>query len=281
MTRSGAIDAADQSSEGALRTALVTGASSGIGMAIARLLAAKGFNVVVLARRRDKLEKLCAELSERWGVQALPLVADLAVADTPAQVAAELASRSVRIDFLVNNAGYAQLGRYELGSWDEHLKRVRVMGTSTLELTHRLLPGMVEHRWGRIINVASIAGLFTATPQDVLYAATKSMVIKFSEGIAAEYAGLGINCTVSQPGFTDTEIFSTSEFQNQVQSNPFMKMALMSPETVARQAYSAVMSGDRAIVHGWHHKMLAWVLLYLPESLRRALSIRLANVEHD
>lgn len=281
MTRSAPIDDTDHSADGAGRAALITGASSGIGLAISRLLAAKGFDVVVLARRRERLENLCAELSDRWAVHAHPLVADLADPQTPKRVADELAGQGTHIDLLVNNAGYAHLGRYELGTWDDHRQRVQVMGIATLELTHRLLPAMVAQRWGRIINVASIAGLFTATPQDVLYAATKSMVIKFSEGIAAEYADLGIKCVASLPGFTDTEIFATSEFQNQVQSNPAMRMALMSPECVARQAYDAVMAGRRSLVHGWHHKMLALGLLHAPEPVRRSMSIRLANVEHD
>jgi len=281
MTRSGEIDSLDRGSEGVGRTALVTGASSGIGRATAQLLAAKGFDVFVLARRRDRLESLCADIVGRWGVNAQPVVADLGDPDAPAQVAADLADQRRRIDFLVNNAGYARLGRFDTGTWDDHLQRVRVMGISTLELTHRLLPGMVEHQWGRIINVASIAGLFTATPQDVVYAATKSMVIKFSEGIAAEYADQGINCLASAPGFTDTEIFATSRFQNQVQSNPAMRMALMSPTCVAREAYAAVMSGRRMLVHGWHHKALAVALLHTPLAVRRRASIRLADVKHD
>jgi short-subunit dehydrogenase len=281
MTRSGAIDDADRGRDGVGRTALVTGASSGIGRATAQLLAAKSFDVFALARRKDRLEALCDELTGRWGVYAQPVVADLADPDTPERVVAFLANGGQRADFLVNNAGYARLGRYDTGSWDEHLQRVRVMGVSTLELTHRLLPAMVQQRWGRIVNVASIAGLFTATPQDVLYAATKSMVVKFSEGISAEYAGLGVNCLASLPGFTDTEIFSTSKFQNQVQSNLAMRMALMSPECVAREAYSAVMSGRRQLVHGWHHKALAVALLHTPTSVRRSMSIRLSNVRLD
>jgi hypothetical protein len=281
MTRSGPVDDADRGLEGVGRTALVTGASSGIGCATAQLLAAKGFDVFALARRRDRLETLCAELTGRWGVRAQPVVADLAVADTPERVADDLDDQGMRIDFLVNNAGYARLGRYDTVSWDEHLQRLRVMGISTLELTHRLLPAMVEQRWGRIINVASIAGLFTCTPQDVLYAATKSMIVKFSEGISAEYAGLGVSCLASLPGFTDTEIFSTSKFEKQVQSNPAMRMALMSPECVAREAYTAVMADRRLRVHGWHHKALAVALLHTPTAVRRSMSIRMADVQHD
>lgn len=281
LTRSDPIDDSDRGTEGAGRVALITGASSGIGYATAQLLAAKGFDVFVLARRRDRLEALCAELTGRWGVRAQPVVADLGVADTPEKVAGDLAQQGTRIDFLVNNAGYARLGRYDTVSWDEHLQRLRVMGTATLELTHRLLPAMVEQRWGRIINVASIAGLLTCTPQDVLYAATKSMIVKFSEGIAAEYAELGVNCLASLPGFTDTEIFATSKFEKQVQSNLAMRMALMTPECVVREAYNGVMSERRLLVHGWHHKALAMALLHTPLSVRRTMSIRLANVQHD
>lgn len=105
MTRSGEVDSLDRGSEGAGRTALVTGASSGIGRATAQLLAAKGFDVFVLARRRDRLEALCADIVGRWGVNAQPVVADLGDPDTPAQVAAQLADQGRRIDFLVNNAG--------------------------------------------------------------------------------------------------------------------------------------------------------------------------------
>lgn len=276
-----AIGNADRAQDGSGRTALVTGASSGIGMAMSQLLAAKGFGVVTLARRKDRLDTLCAQLTDRWNVPAYPLAADLALADTPARVVDELKVLGIEVDFLVNNAGYAHLGRYEQSTWETHEARVRVMGTSTLELTHRLLPTMVEHQWGRIINVASIAGLFEGSPRDVLYSATKSMVIKFSEGIAAEYADLGINCTASIPGFTATEIFSTSRFENHVQSNPAMRMALMQPETVARQAYQAVMTSRPSIVHGWHHKALAAALLHLPKPIRRQLAIRIASVEMD
>jgi len=281
MARPRPINNADQASDGAGRTALVTGASSGIGMAMSKLLAAKGFGVVVLARRKDRLEALAEELTDRWGVRAHPLSADLADAATPTRVVDELRDLAVDIDFLVNNAGYANLGLFHKSPWEEHEARVRVMGISTLELTHRLLPGMVERQYGRIINVASIAGVFTCTSRDVLYAATKSMVIKFSEGIAADYSDLGINCVASIPGFTDTEIFSTSSFENHVQSNPLMRMALMRPETVARQAYQAVMSGQRSIVHGWHHKALAATMMHMPFGIRRQLAIRLSSVEID
>jgi short-subunit dehydrogenase len=275
------IDEVDRSDEGRGRTAVITGASSGIGLAMTQLLAAKGYAVLPLARREDRLASLSEHVRERWGVAAEPIVADLSESATPARVIADLTNRGQRVDVLVNNAGFSKLGRYDTISWPEHEERVRVLGLATLELTHRALPHMVERRWGRIINVASIAGLFSGTPQDVLYSATKSMVIKFSEGIDAEFHSLGIHCVASLPGFTDTEIFEASGFADEVAANPLYRRALMPPETVAREAYAAVMAGRSFVTHGAHHKVLGLALTHMPRALRLRLSHRLSRLEPD
>jgi short-subunit dehydrogenase len=274
--RGAAIDERDRATDGVNRIALVTGASSGIGRSIAELLAAKGFAVVLVARRRERLEAISTELTERWGVDARPLVADLARPEAPAEIAAELEASGRAVDFLVNNAGYGQPGRYDSVAWADHEHRLRVMGIAPLELTHRLLPGMVTRRWGRIVNVASIASLFSGTPQDAVYGASKALVQRFSEGIDAEFRELGIRCTASLPGFTDTEIFETSGLTAWAR-NPVYRAALMSPATVARQAYDAVMSGRPLLVHGRHHRALALVLLHSPPAVRRGLSHAMAS----
>jgi short-subunit dehydrogenase len=249
---------------------------------MAELLAAKGFAVILVARRRERLVAICDDLAQRWGVEAQPLVADLATPEAPAEIAAGVEASGRSVDFLVNNAGYSQIGRYDTFGWDDHERRLRVMGIATLELTHRLLPGMVERRWGRIVNVGSIAGLFSSTPQDAVYGATKAMVQRFSESIDAEFRELGVRCTVSIPGFTDTEIFETSGFADHVARNPLYRAALMSPDTVARQAYAAVMSGRSLIVHGLHHRALAFAVLHAPQAIRRGLSNALAGrIEPD
>jgi hypothetical protein len=271
------IDERDRGSEGAGRTALVTGASSGIGRAMAELLAAKGFDVVLVARRHDRLVSIAQELAQRWGRTGHPLVADLARASSPERIVTELETSGTTIDFLVNNAGYSQLGRYDAHSWEDHERRLRVLGIATLELTHRLLPGMVDRGWGRIVNVGSIAGLFSGTPQDAVYGVTKAMVQRFSESIDAEFRTAGIRCTASIPGFTDTEIFETTGFADHVARNPVYRAALMSPATVARQAYDAVMSGRPLVIHGAHHRALATVLLHTPLPLRRRLSNSMAG----
>jgi short-subunit dehydrogenase len=271
------INELDRAGDGDGKTALVTGASSGIGRALAELLAAKGYRVVMLARRRERLEAMSVSIRNRWGVDALPLIADLSDPKTPAKVVEELPALTSGIDLLVNNAGFSAPGRYHVRSWTEHERRLQVMGIATLELTHRLLPGMVERRWGRIINVASIAALFSGTPQDVVYGATKALVFNFSLGIDAEFRNQGIRCTVSVPGFTDTEIFDASGFSNRVSQNRAYRAAMMAPETVARQAYGGVMRGQPVVIHGRHHRALAFLLVHAPSATRRMISSALSN----
>jgi hypothetical protein len=239
---------------------------------MAELLAAEGYNVVLVARRRERLEAIARRLGERYEVELRSLPADLSDPKTPARIASELASSSTEVDLLVNNAGYSSPGEYHAHSWAEHERRLRVMGTASLELTHRLLPGMLERRWGRIINVASLAALFTGTPYDVVYGATKALVLKFSQGIDSELRHLGIRCTVSLPGLTDTEIFEVSGFADNVNRHRIYRLAMMTPETVVREAYAAVMRGRPVVVHGRHHRALALALLHAPPRIRQALS---------
>ncbi len=251
---------------------MVTGASSGIGRAMAELLAAKGFDVILVARRQERLAAISKELKERRQVDAMPLVADLANPATPSDIVAKVAASGRRVDFLVNNAGYSQRGRYNTFSWDDHAKRLQVMGTSTLELTHRFLPGMVERGWGRIINVSSLSALFPCAPTEAMYSATKAMVQRFTESVDAEFCALGVRCTTSIPGFTDTEIFEAGEggFEG-VKDNAVFRAMMMSPATVARQAYSAVMSGRPQVIHGFRHILLGFLLQHTPLRFARWL----------
>jgi len=261
-----------RASDGAGRTALVTGASSGIGRAMSELLAAQGFDVVLVARRRDRLEALAEQLTQHWGVRGHPVVADLGETQAPEKLVEQVHASGLAVDFLVNNAGNLQAGRYDAHPWTDHAQRIRLMAIAPLELTHRLLPGMVAQGWGRIINVSSIAAFFWSTPSDVVYGSVKALVQRFSESVDAEFRDAGVRCTASLPGFTDTEL--TAEHSN---SNRISRAMLMSPETVAREAYEAVMAGRPLVIHGRHHRVLAVVLHYAPLPLRRRLSTTLAQ----
>ena len=141
------------------RTALITGASSGIGEAFAEVFAAHGFDLVITARREDRLRAVAARLEERYGIRVLVFVADHARQDTAERLCAELAARGLTIDALVNNAGYGVPGTFVASPWQRHQDMLQVMVVGLAELTHRLLPGMIDRGYGRIINVASLAGL--------------------------------------------------------------------------------------------------------------------------
>ncbi len=188
--------------EGQGKTALVTGASSGIGKAFAELLAEKGYALVLTARRRDRLDALAAALRQRHGIETHTIVADLAEPDASSRIVAELQQRRLTIDFLVNNAGYGVPGSYVNVAWPDHARFMQVMVTAVLDLTYRLFPAMLERGWGRIINIASVAGMVPAPAGHTLYGASKAFLIRFSEALSAEGAPKGVHVTAVCPGFT-------------------------------------------------------------------------------
>jgi uncharacterized protein len=271
----------DRSDEGRGRTALVSGASSGIGRSMAELLAAKGYDVVPVARRRQRLDQLKAELEPRWRVSVDPMEADLGEPDGPSRVLALLGEQDRRIDFLVNNAGNSWVGRYETVPWEVHEERLRLMVLAAFRLSHGVLPGMVDRGWGRIVNMSSIAGLFTGFPTDITYNAIKGMLERFSEGIDGEYRELGIRSTVSMPGPTATEIFEGPNSSADVGDSMLFSKVQMTPQYVARKTYAAVMRGKPMIAPGPHNAALAVVLQYGPRPVRRRLSAALCKLMED
>ena len=151
-----------------------------------RCFAAEGFDVVITARRETRLRDVQARLQEKYSARVDVIPEDLNDAAAPARLCAELEARGLMIDVLVNNAGYGVPGSYVASSWDVHARFLQIMVTAVAELTYRLLPGMMERRYGRIINVASLAGLVPSPAGHTLYAAAKAFLIKFSESLAHE-----------------------------------------------------------------------------------------------
>ena len=156
------------------RTVLITGASAGIGEAFAEKYAAERFDLVITARREDRLRKLAERLAREHGVRVRVIVQDLAHPDAPSRLCEQISAESLTIDVLVNNAGYGIPGSYLTSPWEHHAAQMQVMITATAELTHRLLPAMVARGYGRIINVASLAALVPAPAGHTLYAACKA-----------------------------------------------------------------------------------------------------------
>jgi uncharacterized protein len=255
--------------EGSGRTALVTGASAGIGAAFARVLAERGYRVILTARRVDRLEAIATALRDRHGVEADTIGADLADPASPARLVAELERRGLQVDLLVNNAGYGVPGRFEQPSWAQHEAFVRVMVTAVCELTYRLLPGMVERQWGRIINVASLAGHLPAPAGHTLYAASKSFLIRFSEALAAERAADGVFTTAVCPGFTYSEFHDVTGTRAKVSQMP--AFLWMDAASVAEQGYAAVMRGNPVYIPGGANRTIAWLARVFPAGVVRRL----------
>ncbi len=260
------------------RRALVTGASAGIGQAFARVLAAEGYELILIARRADRLEALANELNDRHGTRSHVLAADLAETGASQRVCEWLAAKSLTVDVLVNNAGYGVPGSYAGTTWEQQRDFLQVLVVALAELTHRLLPGMIERRWGRIINVASLAGLLPGVAGHTLYAASKALVITFSESLALEVARHGVHVTASCPGFTLTEFHDVTGTRAMVSKMPSYFWS--NADTVARESYEAVMAGVPVYVPGRLNRSIAALSRMLPRRLvlaamkRRAGSFR-------
>ena len=257
------------------KTALITGASSGIGEAFADLFAAEGFDVVITARREDRLRVVAERIERKHGGRVHVIVSDLARRDAVERLCAEIAARGLHIDALVNNAGYGVPGVYSASPWTRHDEFVQVLVTSVAELTHRLLPGMVQRGYGRIINIASLAGLVPAPAGHTLYAASKAFVIKFSEALAHEVRPSGVHVTALCPGFTLSEFHDVTGTRNQVKRLP--PWLWMDAATVARQGFDAVMAGTPIYVSGRINRTIATLVRFIPQWLVRSISRRVGR----
>jgi short-subunit dehydrogenase len=244
------------------RFALVTGASAGIGLAFARELAARRANVILTARRRERLEALARTLRETYGVQAHVIVEDLADPNGAGRLVHALSNGRFNVDILINNAGYGVPGRYATTTWEQQRDFLQVMVVAVAELTHRLVPAMIDRRWGRVVNVASLAGLLPGVAGHTLYAASKSFVISFSESLALETARDGIHVTASCPGFTHSEFHDVTGTREHVHKLP--KFMWSDAPTVARESLDAVMRGDAIYVPGRVNRSLAAAARVLP-----------------
>ncbi|HYD46325.1 MAG TPA: SDR family oxidoreductase [Phenylobacterium sp.] len=250
------------------RVALVTGASAGIGEAFARLYAAEGCDLVLTARREDRLRRLAAELGERFGVDAQVIAADLADPAAPAAIVEALRGRPV--DILVNNAGYGLPGVYAETRWADQQAFLQVLLTAVCELTHRLLPGMIARRYGRVINVASLAGLVPGGPGSTLYGATKSFLVGFSESLNIETAESGVHVTALCPGFTWSEFHDANGARERVNRN-VPRWAWQDAEAVARAGMRAVEANRAVAVPGLANKAIALLARLTPDAWALAL----------
>jgi len=257
------------------RTALITGASAGIGLALAEVFAREGWDLVLTARRADRLRAAAGDLAGRFACRVHVVVADLADPSAPARIVDDVARAGLSVDALVNNAGYGLTGRFAETTWKDQADFLQVMVTAVAELTHRLLPGMIERRYGRIINVASLAGLVPGSAGHTLYGASKSLLITFSESLALEGLPHNVHVTALCPGFTYSEFHDVNGTRPLVSQMP--RFMFMDAATVAQQGYDAVMRGQAVYVNGRVNRAIALVVRYAPQWLIRGVLRRAAS----
>jgi short-subunit dehydrogenase len=252
------------------KTALITGASAGLGAALAPHFATDGHDVVLVARRRDKLEALASELRDTCKIAAHVIVEDLAAPGATERIVAELGSRGVKVEFLVNNAGFGATGAFATQTLGRCLDMVHVNIVALMTLTRLLLPGMIARGSGRVLNIGSTAG-FLPGPFMALYYASKAFVNSFTEALAVELRGTGVTATVSCPGATDTEFAQVAGSDD----SPLFKSGVMDTREVAQEAYRAMMRGDVVAIPGFRNKFRMATLRLAPRSVARNIAAQL------
>lgn len=252
-------------------TALVTGASGGIGYEFSKLLARDGYGLVLIARGQGALERVAAELRLAHGVPVRIIAKDLSHPDVAAEIASELDSAALHVDILINNAGFGGRGMFANSDVEGMRGMLQVNVVALTQLTRLLLPGMIARRSGKVLNVASTAA-FSPGPLMAVYYASKAYVLSFSEGIAQELAGSGVTVTALCPGTTATSFQQRASLGNA----RLVRMGLtMAPDEVARIGYVGMQAGKRVVVPGLVNRLMALGTRVVPTRLSAILAERL------
>ncbi len=246
---------------------LITGASSGIGYELAKLFARDGHDLVLVARRLEKLKQLASALESEFKVKTLILARDLSVAGAAEEIYDTIKKRGISINCLVNNAGFLVYGEFSRNAWEDELRMLQVNLTALLHLTKLFLPEMVGNKYGMIMNLGSI-GSFSPGPLNALYCATKSFVLSFSEALGEELRGSGVSVTALCPGGTKTEFAERADI-----GRTFIHtFGVLSARKVAAIGYQALMSGKRVCVPGLLNRMIVFLIRFSPRGLVAKMS---------
>jgi short-subunit dehydrogenase len=254
---------------------LVTGASSGIGAALARGLAARGEPLVLSARRLDRLNSLAEELARRHGVAVQVVACDLARPDAVQALRAELRQRQIQLKGWVNSAGFGLRGPVESTDTAQLEALLRLTVQSMVELTSALLPELAQHPDAKILNVASLAGLVPGLAGSAVYSASKAFVIRFSQALAAEQGSHGVRVMVLCPGYVRSEFHAVLGVEDQMRGMPGWMW--MEADELARQALNAWAGRAVVVVPGWPNRLIALLAHSLPEPLARELGRRFSS----
>ncbi len=247
---------------GSKTTALITGASSGIGLELARTFARKGHNLVVVARDQVRLEQLAGELEAQHGITVKVLVKDLSSPSAAREIYETLKDDSITVDILVNNAGLIVYGNFHQTDWEKETRMIQVNLLTLTALAKLFVPDMVARGYGRILNIGS-NGSFAPSPLNAVYSATKAYVLSFSEAIAEELAGTGVTVTALCPGATRTAL----QERAQMDDVRLLGWGVMEAAEVARTGYRSLMAGQRVVVPGFYNQIQVFFIRFLPRSM--------------
>jgi len=235
-------------------------------------MAARGLNVLVVARREDRLLELKSELESQYGIEVFPFVPDLAEEGIEERIEAEVTRIGLPLEWLINNAGYAIEGPFDGIPLPDHQKFMKVMLTGVVELTYRLIPHLKKTSPAYLVNVGSMGSFFACSPEGGVYVPIKKFVQSFTEQLSVEFEihNVPIKVAVSCPGLTRTEIFhSASESAKELMAN---NRSVMTPEEVVNETIHAIEKGQVVVVHGRTNRFMAGVLRHIPLSWSRALT---------
>lgn len=251
-------------------TALITGASSGIGAEIARELAHRGHGVVLVARRKQRLVELADELSAEYGVRAEAVSCDLGRPAARGRLPGQISDLGLEVDILINNAGFATGGPFHASEAERELEQVRVLVEAVVGLTSAFLPGMVERRRGAILNVASTAGM-QPLPHAAGYSAAKAYVLTFSEALHQEVSGFGVTVTALAPGPVETDFWQGADWQvagGRSFEKAFPRPALVSVRGVAKAGVDGLDACRRVVVPGLTMRAAMMATRYIPHAVK-------------
>ena len=255
------------------KTALITGASAGIGRDYARYLAAEGYDLILTARRKTRLEEVARELSGAFGTQVTVLTADLTDPAAPTKLAADIRKKRLQVDYLVNNAGYQVPGFFDRVRWDVQRDMMQIMMTAVAELCHIFGPEMAARGFGRIVNISSVAAFVPGQAGGALYPSVKAFVLRLSQSLATEYQTAGVHVVAVCPGFTWSEFHDV--VGNRAQMNKLPGFMWLDGPKVVSDAHNAVEAGrGPVVVNGWVYKVLATLLQIIPDNWVGRLAAR-------
>lgn len=250
------------------QTALITGASGGIGYELAKLFARDRYNLVLVARNGERLAQVAAELQTHFGITVKTVSIDLGTAPAPGLLFDQLRREAIAVDVLVNNAGFGTFGEFSQTPDEEILGQIHLNIAALTHLTRLFVPLMLARGSGKIMNVASTAA-FQPGPLMAVYYATKAYVLSFSEALANEVAGTGVVVSCFCPGATDTNFQKRAGMEN---SRLFKKIGAMNVEVVAREGYRGLMAGRTVVISGLQNWLVAESVRFAPRKIVTSIS---------